>query len=223
MEGTAPFSTATNKEVGTWDYALQFVTAPVFKGLKSARFEIREDQPLVHSGKRAEIVIVKGANGDITKNTWYSFAVYFPASYAYDKEREVINQWYQNGSPATSLRTDEDRILLETGNTMSTRKRIDLGPIIKEKWHTFVFHFIHSYGSDGLIELWINGTKVLTRTGGNMYNDVLPKWKIGLYKSAFKTLGASYVKSRVIYFDNIRVGNEKATYSEMDPNIESGI
>ena len=218
MEGLTPFSTAHGKEVGTWDYALQYVTDPVFKGIKSARFEIREDQPLVKDGKRAEVTIVKGADGDITKNTWYSFAVYFPSSYAYDSEREVINQWYQNGSPATSLRTDSDRIILETGNTSSTRKKFALSPIVKGKWHTFVMHFIHSYGTDGLIEIWLNGTKIFTRSGGNMYNDVLPKWKIGLYKSAFKTPGLSSVRSRVIYFDNIRVGNSLATLEQMDPN-----
>lgn len=215
VEGSTPFSTAHSFEIGTWDYALQYVTNPVFQGLKAARFEIREAQPLVQDGKRAEVVIVKGADGDITNNTWYSYSVYFPsAGYEYDTEREVISQWYQNGSPATSLRTQKDRILLETGNTDSTREQFDLGPIIKDKWQELVLHFIHSYGPDGRIEIWHNGTKVLTKTGGNMYNDVLPKWKIGLYKSAFK-YGTSLVNTRIIYFDNIRVGNANATYTDM--------
>lgn len=170
-------------------------------------------------GKRSEVVIVKGADGEITKNTWYGFAVYFPTvGYARDDEREVINQWYQDGSPATSLRTEADRIILESGNKESNRKEYDLGAITKDTWNTFVLHFIHSYNSDGLVEVWHNGTKVLTLTGGNMYNDVLPKWKIGLYKSSFKDPGASDVKTRIIYFDNIRVGSERATYNDVDPN-----
>ena len=215
MEGSAPFSTAHGMEVGTWDYALQFVTSPVFQGQKSARFEIRIDQPLIQNGKRSEVTIVKGSDGDITKDTWYSFSAYFPTDgYEFDSEREVINQWYQDGSPATSIRTQEDRFLLESGNTMDTREQYDLGPITKNTWHEFVLHFIHSYGSDGLIEIWHNGTKVLTVNGGNMYDDVLPKWKIGLYKAAFKT-DNSLVTKRVIYFDNIRVGNSNATYADM--------
>ncbi len=217
VEGSSPFSTAHSMDIGSWDYALQFLTAPAYKGVKSARFEIREDQPLVADGKRSEAVIVKGADGEIGKDTWYSFAVYFPSSYVYDDQREIINQWYQSGSPATSLRTEEDRIILETGNTSSTRKEINLGSVTKETWHTFTFHFIHSFNSDGLIEVWHNGNKILSHNGGNMYDDVLPKWKIGLYKSAFKYPGKSDVKSRVIYFDNIRVGNENATYEEMAP------
>jgi hypothetical protein len=218
FEGPQPFSNVHSKDVGSWDYALQFVTSPVYKGNYSSRFEIREDQPLVADGKRCEVIIVKGSDGEITKNTWYSFAVYFPsAGYEVDDEREIINQWYQDGSPATSIRTEQDRIILETGNDDNNKQEIDIAPIVKDEWNTFVIHFIHSYGSDGLIELWHNGTKKITHQGGNMYNDVLPKWKVGLYKSAFK-YGTSGVDKRIIFFDNIRVGNEKATYKEMDPN-----
>lgn len=216
FEGEDFFANAHNLEVGDWDYALQYVSSPVFRGTKAARFEIREDQPLIHNGKRSEAVIVKGSEGHITKDTWYSFAAYFPTDgYEYDSEREVINQWYQDGSPATSLRTHKDRFILETGNEPDNRKQIDLGPIIKDTWHEFVLHFIHSYGSDGLIEVWHNGTQILTHTGGNMYDNVLPKWKIGLYKSAFK-YGTSDVDRRIIYFDNIRVGNENATFADMN-------
>ena len=216
VEGPTPFSTAHDLDVGSWDYALQFVTSPFYKGLKSARFEIRKDQPLVADGKRSEVTIVKD---EVQKDMWYSFAVYFPSvGYEYDTEREVINQWYQSGTPATSLRTQKDRILLETGNTESSRVKIDLGAIPKDTWNTFVIHFIHSYGTDGLIELWLNGTKKISRTGGNMYNIRLPKWKIGLYKSAFKD-NTSLVSKRIIYFDNIKVGNSTSTYETMIPGL----
>jgi hypothetical protein len=217
MEGAEPFSKARAKETGSWDYALQIADKPVFEGKKSARFEIRKDQPLIENGKRSEVVIVNGALGDITPDCWYSFAVLFPTvGYEFDSEREVINQWYQKGSPATSLRTQKDRFLLESGNTLEEREKYDLGPITKDVWHQFVLHFIHSNNSDGLIEIWHNGEKVLTRHGGNMYKDIMPKWKLGLYKAAFKTEN-SIVYKRIIYFDNIRVGNSRATYDEMVP------
>ena len=219
MEGLKPFSTAHDLDVGDWYYALRFVDYPRFAGVKAARFEIREDQPLVASGKRSEVTIIKDAEEGMAKEMWYSFAVMFPSSgYEYDDEREVINQWFQSGSPATSLRTQRDRILLETGNSQSNRKKFDLGPITKNKWHTVVMHFIHSYGTDGLIELWYDGVKKLTVRGGNMYNDILPKWKIGLYKSAFK-YGTSDVTRRIIYFDNVKVGNRLSTYETMKPAL----
>ena len=62
-----------------------------------------------------------------------------------------------------------------------------------------------------------NGNKIITHKGGNMYDDVLPKWKIGLYKTAFEK-ETSDVDRRIIFFDNIRVGNEKATYNQMRPD-----
>jgi hypothetical protein len=213
-----PFSSLILDHVGKWKYALQYVDSPVFEGKKAARFEIKDDQPLVKNGKRAEVVIIKGK--DLPSNDmWYSFAVYFPAiGYGYDREREIFSQWYQKGTPATSLRTKEDRFLLETGNTPNNRKQIDLGAIEKDSWHEFVLHFIHSYDSSGLIEIWHNGTKVLINHGGNMYNNVLPKWKLGPYKASFKH-GTSMVKRRIIYIDNIRVGNSKATFGDMTSEL----
>ncbi|MEX2233361.1 MAG: polysaccharide lyase [Cyclobacteriaceae bacterium] len=219
VEGPQPFSTAHDWDVGDWDYALQFVNSPVFKGNRSARFEIQKDQELVANGKRSEVTIIKGAEEGVAKEMWYSFAVLFPTiGYEYDSEREVINQWFQNGSPATSLRTQKDRILLESGNTIDTRVKYDIGAITKDTWHTFVIHFIHSYGSDGIIELWHNGTKKLTIQGGNMYDDILPKWKIGLYKAAFKD-ESSDVTRRIIYFDNVKVGNKDSTHETLDPKL----
>ena len=215
FEGSKPFSTVHSIEVGSWKYAMQFVTNPVFQGKKSVRFEIRKDQPLVKTGKRAEACIVKGSLGHITKETWYSFSVYCPLKgYEYDTDREVINQWYQEGTPAMTIRTHKDRFLLESGNTVENRKQYDLGPINKNSWCELVLHVIHSYQSDGLIEIWRDGTKVLTVTGGNMYKGILPKWKIGLYKAGFKT-DKSKVTRRIIYFDNVRVGTSNASFKEM--------
>ncbi len=217
FEGKKPFSHAYNIETGDWDYALQYVGSPVYRGEKSARFEIKKDQPLVKNGKRSEVTIIKGLPG---KDMWYSFAVYFPTDgFATDSQREVINQWYQNGSPATSLRVRNDRLYLETGSEKESRKQIDIALVTKDIWHEFVFHFIHSHSHDGLIEVWHNGKKIITHQGGNMYNDVLPKWKIGLYKAAFK-FGTSDLSKRVIYFDNIKVGNEGVSYLIMVPSRE---
>jgi len=214
FEGEHPFNKAHRIEKGNWDYAMRYVTNPVYRGTKSVRFEIREDQPLVQHGKRAEVTIIKGIP---VNNMWYSFAVYFPQDgFAKDSQREIINQWYQNGSPATSLRVREDRIFLETGSDIDNRKQVDIGFVTKDTWHEFVFHFIHSHNTDGLIEVWHNGKLVIKRSGGNMYDDVLPKWKIGIYKAAFKH-GTSDVSKRVLYFDNIKVGDDQASYDDMNP------
>lgn len=215
FESKEPFKRAYNLEIGKWDYALQYVSNPVFEGKKAARFEIRHDEPLVKKSKRAEVTIIKGIPG---KEMWYSFTVFFPeVGFEIDSAREIINQWYQEGSPATSLRVRNDQIYLETGPNPSDREQFIVCTATKNTWHQFVLHFVHDHGSNGLIEVWHDNKKVITHHGGNMYDDVLPKWKIGIYKAAFK-FGTSSRTRRVVYFDNIRVGNSSATYESMRPD-----
>lgn len=215
FENDKPFQHAYNVEAGNWDYALQYVTAPVYQGKKSARFEIHKDQPLVKNSKRSEVTIIKELPG---YNMWYSFAVYFPEEgFEVDTEREIINQWYQYGTPATSLRVKNDTLYLETGPTPKERIQINIAPALKNQWHEIVLHFIHAHNSEGLVEVWHNGKKVITHQGGNMYDNVLPKWKIGIYKAAFK-FGSSKRERRVAYFDNIKVGSSEATFDDMIPS-----
>jgi hypothetical protein len=238
FEGPTPLSTAHSTDFGA-DHAFRVVTSPVYRGTKSARFELRETDPLVNSGKRAEVSIIKGTS---SRDRWYSFAVYFPADgFTIDSQQEIFSQWHQSAdkhlgespqSPATALRIKNDRFYLDTGYNADkvsdgvypeSRKKIDLGLVTKDTWHEFVLHFIHSYGKDGLIEVWHNGKKVITHKGGNMYNSAsMPKWKIGVYKAAFKH-HRSDVNKRILYFDNIRVGNQNATFDDMTPGVDTKV
>lgn len=212
FEGAHPFGKAYRLETGDWPYALQYVDKPGYPDNKCARFEIRKDQPLIENGKRSEVTIIKHLPG---REMWYSFSVHFPTDgFETDTERELISQWYQNGSPATSLRVRQDLLYLESGNERDTRKQHTLTQIKKDRWYELVLHFIHAPTTDGLIEVWLDGTKLLEVRGGNMYNDLLPKWKIGVYKAAFKK-DKSVVDKRVVYFDNIKVGNATATLNDM--------
>jgi hypothetical protein len=212
FEGSTAFD-GRHKQFGT-SHSFQMVTNPVYRGAKSGRFELRSTDGEVANGTRAEVIIADAATN---KNRWYSFAAYFPAKdYAYDSGSESLAQWFQMSgvTQATSLRVRKDRLILRTGNDPKTLKEIDLGPIIKDNWQEYVFHFIHSHGSDGLIEIWQNGKKIFTRSGGNAYDTKLPNFKLGIYKASWNS-GTTETSKRVVYYDNIRVGNEKATFADM--------
>ncbi|TPE42503.1 polysaccharide lyase [Pontibacter mangrovi] len=212
FEGSSAFS-GRHTQFGS-SYSFQMVDNPVYSGSKSGRFELRSSDQEVANGTRAEVIVADPATN---KNRWYSFAVYFPSKdYAYDSGSEVISQWWQTSgsTQATSLRVRKDRLILRTGNNSSSLKEIDLGQISKDNWQEYVFHFVHSNGSDGLIEVWRNGTKILEHTGGNMYNDKMPNWKIGVYKASWNN-GETETSKRVLYYDNIRVGNENASLADM--------
>ncbi len=57
--------------------------------------------------------------------------------------------------------------------------------------------------------------------GPNMYRvtgDIKnPSWKLGIYKSAWNGTAKTKSTKRVLYFDEIKMGNEYATYEEMAP------
>ncbi|WP_164891131.1 heparin lyase I family protein [Botryobacter ruber] len=216
------------------DWTLSSVSSPVFQGSKAARFEIRQGQPLVGSGEkiRSEVTIIKGTEDSrFTKDIWYSFAVYFPSvGFEYDDERDCLNQWYEDGSDETTIRAEKDKVFLEVtpkegssslmkydlfgSNSGSSSSALStFNNIPKNQWNEFTFHFIHSEGSDGLIEVFRNGVKIHHITGRNMHLEY-PKWKLGLYKSSFLD-GSSKHQSRVVYFDNIRVGKTAATLVDM--------
>jgi hypothetical protein len=235
FESAVAWQTAHGTEFGP-DHAFSVVANPVFDGGKAARFELKDTDPIVSGGTRAEVTIVKDA---VQKEMWYSFAALFPADeFLKDSKKEIINQWWQAGdkhlgeantSPATALYIENDRFVFETGYNDAqvssgvipeSQREFDLGPVTKDTWHQFVFHFVHSYQSDGLIEIWHNGTKLLTHSGGNMYNNVaLPKWKLGIYKWKWNGEGTTDTQKRVIYFDNIKAGNGQATLQAMMPGI----
>ena len=220
-DGTSIFGTYVSKQIST-TYGITTSTTLFYNGTKSARFELRDTDPEVQSGSRAEISFPDATN----PNRWYAYALYVPgAQYKDEAEDEVISQWHQGGgaTPALCLRTKSGHIYLRVmGNTW-----IDLGAIDKDKWHAYVMHVKHSSGSDGLIEMWRDGQKIVNRSGQNMYDISsgtyhMPNWKMGIYKSDWNGSSTTSTNLRVLYFDDIKMGNEYATYDDMAPVPNSG-
>jgi hypothetical protein len=230
-------------EHGTlYDWTLKRVTDNVYAGSKSVQFEVQKDQPLVGGSQRirSEVVIISGKEDPRwTPDCWYSFAVRFPSAGMESDSlaAETLNQWWEDGGNDNVIRIKSNKVFFEgtqptgydlplydlfkvtayTGpvaigtGTTSIDKMV---PIIKDKWVHFVFHFVHSFGSDGLTEIWRDGLKIYEIKGPNMHAGI-PKWKIGLYK-------ASYPKSirpfRRVYFDDVRVGKQGSTLADMMPD-----
>lgn len=213
-EGKTLFSTYAKKQTTT-TYGITQADDKWYTGAKSARFELRDTDPMNNNGTRAEITFPTITN----LNRWYSFAIYFPSDgYAKDDADEVINQWHQGGgkTPALCLRTRNDILYLRVLGVWKS-----LGTIIKDTWQSYVIHVKHSSGSTGLVEIWRDGKLIFTYKGANMYRvtgDIKnPNWKLGIYKSAWNGTAKTKTSKRVLYFDDIKMGNERATYNEMAP------
>ena len=219
FETSVPFAKVYNMEVGTWNYAVSYPDGFAYSGQKAARFEIRESQEDVAGGKRSEVAIIRGADGKLSRDAWYSFAVAFPENgFEYDHEHDVITQWVEDGSPVRLL-AQKDSLFLEIGANKGEKKEYFIEEISKNNWHEVIIHIYHSHGDDGLLEFWYDGDKKVSHTGGNLYTDVLPKWKIGIYKPAYSE-GTADVPTRIIYYDNIKVGDENCSIDDMSPKHE---
>ncbi|WP_200977079.1 polysaccharide lyase [Echinicola sp. 20G] len=201
-------------------YGMNIVSNNVFKGSKAIRMELRDTDELTANGTRTELLFGKV---DAAKEKWYSFAAYFPSDgYKMDRSNEIITQWHQGGkSPALSLRVQDDKFCIRTlhENPDIKWKYTYFGNFVKDKWTELVFHVVHSGGSDGLVEIWQNGTKVLTHKGKNTWDDAdLPNWKIGIYKAIWNK-STTDTDRRVVYYDNIKIGNKNISFEEMISDV----
>jgi hypothetical protein len=215
LEGSTYFGSVPSVQK-SMSYSITTATNPVYQGTKSARFELRDTDTENHSGTRSEISFHETTN----LNRWYSYAMYAPAAYyKADTEDEIITQWHQGGgkTPALCLRVKSDKLYIRImGSTW-----VELGAFDKDQWHAYVMHIKHSSGSDGLIEIWKDGKQILNRTGANMYalggEITKPNVKMGIYKSDWNGSGTTATNIRVLYLDDIKIGNEYATYADMAP------
>lgn len=213
-DGSALFASYVKKQTAT-SYAITQAADKCYTGVKSARFELRDTDPEVQSGTRSEIVFPETTN----LNRWYSFAIYFPSDgYAKDDADEVINQWHQGGgkTPALCLRTRNDILYLRVLGVWKS-----LGTITKDTWQSYVLHVKHAPDYTGIVEIWRDGKLLFTYKGANMYRVTgeihNPNWKLGIYKSAWNGTAKTKVSKRVLYFDDIKMGSERATLQEMTP------
>jgi hypothetical protein len=218
FEGSNPLSSFHSIEVGA-SHSLNVVDRPGGGG-KTSRFELRQDDPDVKGSRRAEVTVIKDG---VEKEMWYAYDAYFPSKdYVDEKDDECITQWHQSGmgSPSASLRVTSGRIIMTVRNHPDQKEKVDLGPATKDKWLSIVVHMVHSNGSDGLTEVWMDGKQVLSRKGGNMYDGELPKVKLGIYKSTWASSKTTTDK-RVLFFDNIRVGKAGATLADMTSSTDT--
>ena len=112
-------------------------------------------------------------------------------------------------------------------NIYTFQKEFDLGPLAFDlgKWTQWVFHIKWSYKNDGFITVWKDGEKVFNFDRlSNCFNDGLgPYWKLGIYKWDWKDPSfKSCIEKRILYYDDICIGNKNATYDAISTMQNTG-
>ncbi len=199
--------------------AYAFTRSNVYKraGDWSMRVELRRTDNDVAGSKRAEARRASNDEPNL-KERWYGMSYFLPNDYIPDPAPELLTQWQslKGISPPLAIWTNNGRWQIVQYGNVST----DLGVYETGKWTDYVVHVKWSLSNDGLIELWKNGVKVFTKTGPNSYPGYATGnyMKSGIYKWRWHSDPASsktYV--RIVYQDEIRIGNENATYNDVKP------
>lgn len=161
---------------------------------KETPSEIRDDDQKVELSSDPD-----QSNGYEGANVYYGWSVYVPSSSPIPHEglSTWITQWKlqhvtdqcggQNANAALGLvvrnGVEHLRFIVSggecTGATDSDGKVIKLPtqsiefvePFVRSRWHDFVLHVRWSPGSDGLAELWWNGTKRVSWAHPNMFEE----------------------------------------------------
>ena len=176
-------------------------------GTKSAKFFLSKAQADAGSNWRAEMTLIGKETVTEGYENWYYADYFFPTSYVSANE-EFITQWHHDsgtGSPPCALMTQNDKFVWDyiTSNG-GNDKYITLVTIPKNRWVPILFHFKWSSTNKGLSELWIDGVKVLSLVGPNLFAGITNYMKLGIYKWVYKNSGNG-TTSRTIYVDNFKV------------------
>jgi hypothetical protein len=214
----------------------EIVTTPVRAGKYALRNELTYADFKTYGDSRNRRSEIYYENvGRPGQERWYGLSLYLPKDWE-DTMFDIVMQIHNKPDPGEgpkspiltivtegknwviSDRWDKEKISKPakngSGGTITTNQ-IYKGPYETEKWTDWVFHVKWSLEDDGLIEVWKDGQKVGEYKGPNGYNDDDPYYmKIGVYKPAYRNTSPP---QRVIFHDEVRIGNEKASYADVAP------
>lgn len=213
--GVMPSKTLLNPQSATPDE----ISISKDTGAYTCKITVNKTDSDVGSNKRSEINRPTSAepfkNGAVR---WYGISYFLPTSYVNDPAPELLFQQHEysgTASPHFAIWTIAGHWWIAINGI----KQYDLGAYATGKWTNFVVYFKWSTGTDGLIEVYMNGLKVKSLPSANMPTDsYLPYLKVGIYKWPWKSGNpASSTTTRTIYIGAIRIGNDLATYADVAP------
>lgn len=223
------------------DHSLTLQQTRVRDGETAARFELRREDPDIHASRRTELA---APTVPAQSERWYGFSLFLPDEWQDDGSFEILAQWHsvpdfdleeEWRSPPLNLTTREGRWRINNrwdpkprteGNDPAPeggRETLWEAPYETGVWTDWVVHARWSHLVDGTLQIWKDGELVVDKVGPNTYHDQTgPYFKIGIYKPDWKYRPQdSSVDQRVLYVDEVRVGDESTGYAVVVPSPPS--
>jgi hypothetical protein len=151
---------------------------------------------------------------------WYGFNMYLE-DWATDTAGESAFEWHPDnakGVSAASLWLSGGRYVFQVdpGIDNSGSEYIDIGPTISNQWVSWVMHVKWTTDATGILQVWQNGKLVIDKKNIKTCTPDGVYFKIGIDKFGWGSQ-PSHVNKRVIYYDEIRIGDERSDYDIVKP------
>jgi len=216
------------------NHSLKIVNSPTRAGNRAVQFTLNQ----LDGVRRAELRSVNAVPAN--SEAWYGFSVYLPKSWVIDRgANDIIAQYgappdrklgetHSRGGPPLALVVSGKNFHIvrrwdtnptTTPKSVDNEERIDIGAYKTGVWTDFVIHIKWSYKHDGFIQVYKNGKLVVDKKVSTNRNDQGGIFfNTGIYKPKFETQPEeSDVDKRVLYFDEIRIGQANAKYQDVAP------
>jgi hypothetical protein len=168
-----------------FDRHITLVAAPGRPGTTAARFELHAEDKWRNGLRRCELGYVPNRSGLEGSEHYYAWSVFVPASGGAGRggHEDKIAYWESDQLYRISLRfaLQADRLTFSVSMPTPTGKdagKLWTGPFAPDRWHELVLRVLwSSTPSAGLVELWVDGAKVveslrvqtLHKEGGKVY------------------------------------------------------
>ena len=216
FEDSDPFLDWTNDQ-HCCDYSLAQSTAKFTAGKSSLRLEVRSADPMTSGSIRSELT---QPSENIGTERWYGFKMYLE-NWRDDSAGEHVFQWHPNNSTGVataSLWTSEGRYMYVTNNGGGNvgNEYTDLGPILSDQWVSWVVHVKWADDNTGIMQVWKNGSLVIDKSKIKTAPTEGTYFKLGINKFGWG-IQPTTTTTRVLYFDEVRIGDENANYNDVKP------
>lgn len=176
---------------------------------------------------------------------WYGVRIFVPSDWEFGSantadQSDIVTQWHHLSSlPASATGKYPPLSVSIQGTTWAINNNFGVegqatrdnfvatGRVDAGRWTAWVFHIKWSPESDGRLQIWKDGVLAVDKHGPTTYRtgkSTTPYWKIGIYHPNWKSRNEakfnsppSPVKSRVIFVDDVRMGDRHATYQDVAP------
>jgi Polysaccharide lyase len=197
--------------------AIQISTDYARAGSRSARITVNEGD-IEQKGddgrsvERAELD--SGHYPFIGRDVWYGFSFLLPSGFPVVDNRLVLASWKQSdveGSPLIGqrFRAGQHTVTIRPPGADGGGISYGLPDLELGRWNDMVYHVRYSFGEDGRIEIWMNGTRVVRYSGPTASKAGADRFynKVGLYRDRWK-------EPMTMYLDNYMLGE---SFEAVDP------